>query len=453
MAEPTLSVVLPCYNESPGLAQILRRFAEVGPDVPYELILVDNGSKDNTREVLAELLPNYPFARCVPIAVNRGYGDGIFTGLRAARGDVLAWSHADMQTDPKDVFRAYEAYRQAPDAKKLIVKGRRKGRRVSDRLISRGMEIVALFFLRTWLTEINAQPKVFNARLLEHLAQPPVDFNFDVYVLYQARRNGWRTATIDVRLPAAAARPEQLGRHVAIQDADDSPQHSIYVSFGIRPRVMNDYSPYFVALEPNDASREKINGWKRKVREVVGPQLYLDDPPHLTLYLAIFPRSCDLAPVVRKLAGDIRLPPLEISGLHVFEADVLTDRNTLVCDLTPASRDALRCVQQEAVQALAGLRDRDRTRARYDAAWQRLPDVERSNIESFGFPFVGPIWHPHVSIASIQRKAWAAVWPDFAGIQPAGPFQLPWMTLYRLEAEKPVLIDCWALGMSERGKP
>lgn len=90
---------------------------------------------------------------------------------------------------------------------------------------------------------------------------------------------------------------------------------------------------------------------------------------------------------------------------------------------------------------------------RYDAAWQRLPDVERSNIESFGFPFVGPIWHPHVSIASIQRKAWAAVWPDFAGIQPAGPFQLPWMTLYRLEAEKPVLIDCWALGMSERGKP
>ena len=207
MAEPILSVVLPCYNESPGLAQILRRFSEVDPGFPFELILVDNGSKDNTREVLAELLPSFPFARCVPIAVNRGYGDGIFTGLKAARGEVLAWSHADMQTDPKDVFRAYEALREAPDAKKLIVKGRRNGRRLGDRLISRGMEIVALLCLRTWLTEINAQPKVFDAGLLEHLAHPPVDFNFDVYALYQARRHGWRTMTIDVDFP-----PRQHGQ-------------------------------------------------------------------------------------------------------------------------------------------------------------------------------------------------------------------------------------------------
>jgi glycosyltransferase involved in cell wall biosynthesis len=201
MAEPILSVVLPCYNEAPGLAEILRRFKEVGPEFPYELILVDNGSKDNTGEVLAELLPNFPFARSVTVEVNRGYGDGIFTGLKAARGSVLAWSHADMQTDPKDVFRAYEAYCKAPDADKLIVKGRRNGRRFSDRLISRGMEIVALLCLRTWLTEINAQPKVFSARLLEHLGNPPIDFNFDVYVLYQARRQGWRTATIDVDFP------------------------------------------------------------------------------------------------------------------------------------------------------------------------------------------------------------------------------------------------------------
>jgi hypothetical protein len=209
---------------------------------------------------------------------------------------------------------------------------------------------------------------------------------------------------------------------------------------------MNDYSPYFAALEPDDDRRAKVLGWKRRVFDLVGPQLYLDDPPHITLFLAVYPPFSDLPTVVGDLAGEIRLPPLEIAGWHVFEADALTDRNTLVCDLSSASRDALRCAQQAAVAALAGLRDRVRTRARYEAAWQRLSGVEQSNVESFGFPFVGPIWHPHVSIASIQRKDWAAVWSAFADVSPAGPFRLPWLALYRLEEEKPVLVDRWALG-------
>ena len=447
-------------------------FAEVGQDVAYELVLVDNGSTDNTAEVLGQLLPSYPFARCVTIAANRGYGDGIFTGLKAARGQALAWSHADLQTDPQDVFRAFAAYRQAADPEKLIVKGRRHGRRVADRLISRGMEIAALFFLRTWLTEINAQPKVFHARLMECLTAPPVDFNFERLRALSGAAPRLADRDDQRRLPPAAAWPEQLGGDLALQGADYPPQHALHVSTGLQARLMRDFSPYFVALEPDDESLAKVLGWKRTVFDLVGPQLYLNDPPHLTLYLAIYgergaesgergasnPGSLLQAPcsnlhaAVAKLAGEIRLPPLEMAAWHVFEADVLTDRNTLVCDLSPGSRDALRCVQQAAVAAMAGLRDRGRTRARYDAAWQRLSDVERSNVESCGFPFVGPIWHPHVSIASIQRKDWAAVWPAFAAVSPAGPFRLPWMTLYRLEGNKPVLIDRWALGVSERGK-
>ena len=130
MPDPVLSVVLPCYNESAGLANILDRFQEVGGDRPFELILVDNGSTDSTPEVLAELLPRYPFARSVRIEQNRGYGDGIFTGLGEARGEILAWSHADLQTDPGDVFRAWDVLGQAAEPARLLVKGRRHGRRV-----------------------------------------------------------------------------------------------------------------------------------------------------------------------------------------------------------------------------------------------------------------------------------------------------------------------------------
>jgi glycosyltransferase involved in cell wall biosynthesis len=194
-------VVLPCYNEGPGIAAILKRFETAGKDTDFELVLVDNGSTDNTRQVMDELLPAYPFARCVRIDHNKGYGDGIFTGLRQARGEVLAWSHADLQTDPADVFRALDVYRKAHDPTHLLVKGRRHGRRLSERIISRGMQLVALLFLRRWMTEINAQPKLFHRRLLEHLPSPPIDFNFDVYVLYRALRHGWKLRHIDVRFP------------------------------------------------------------------------------------------------------------------------------------------------------------------------------------------------------------------------------------------------------------
>ncbi|MDQ2730236.1 MAG: glycosyltransferase family 2 protein, partial [Armatimonadota bacterium] len=107
-----LSVVLPCYNESRGLKAILDSFQKAGRGVDYELILVNNGSTDDTTAVLQTLLPAYPFARTVTIEQNQGYGHGLMTGLQSAIAPVVAWSHADLQTDPADVFRALHLFQQ-----------------------------------------------------------------------------------------------------------------------------------------------------------------------------------------------------------------------------------------------------------------------------------------------------------------------------------------------------
>jgi glycosyltransferase involved in cell wall biosynthesis len=203
---PQLSVVLPCYNEARGIATILKRFAEAGDGHDFELILVDNGSHDDTQQVLGELLPCYRFARSVRVEVNRGYGHGIWTGLRAARGEVLAWSHADLQTDPADVFRALKEYRQAMRPTKTLIKGQRSGRRLNESIVSLGMGVLATAIFRKRLSEINAQPKVFHRSLLDQLNHPPIDFNFDVYVLVEAKRHGWQIKSISVRFP-----PRQYG--------------------------------------------------------------------------------------------------------------------------------------------------------------------------------------------------------------------------------------------------
>jgi glycosyltransferase involved in cell wall biosynthesis len=206
MNSPQLSVVLPCYNEARGIEAILSRFAEVGRGQDFELILVDNGSQDNTSEVLARVLPRFAFARSVRVEVNQGYGHGIYTGLRAARGQVLAWSHADLQTDPADVFRAWAKYREAGRPERTLVKGRRYGRRLSEKVISLGMQLLSTLVFRTYMHEINAQPKLFHRDLLGHMTRPPIDFNFDLYVLVVAKRHGWRIESIPVRFP-----PRQYG--------------------------------------------------------------------------------------------------------------------------------------------------------------------------------------------------------------------------------------------------
>jgi glycosyltransferase involved in cell wall biosynthesis len=198
---PELSIVLPCYNEAQGLDAILHRFQEAGADRDFELILVDNGSTDNTAEKLAELLPQYPFARSVRVEVNQGYGHGIHTGLRHSRGRFVSWSHADLQTDPADVFRALQELQASDDPKRTIVKGRRYGRRLSERLVSWGMQTVATVLLRTGMHEINAQPKVFDRSLLNLIEHPPVDFNFDVYVLYRAKQACFQIRSIPVKFP------------------------------------------------------------------------------------------------------------------------------------------------------------------------------------------------------------------------------------------------------------
>ncbi len=206
MNTPELSIVLPCYNEARGIEAILNRFEEVRGNVDCELILVDNGSKDRTPEVMRTLLPRFPKARSVRVEQNKGYGHGLWYGLCHARGEVLAWSHADLQTDLADVFRAHKVFKTSKKPEKLLVKGHRSGRRLSEKVITWGMQVVATCLLRKWLSEINAQPKLFHRSLLNHLPQAPIDFNFDVYALYQAKKNGWTIQSIPVVFP-----PRQYG--------------------------------------------------------------------------------------------------------------------------------------------------------------------------------------------------------------------------------------------------
>jgi glycosyltransferase involved in cell wall biosynthesis len=194
------SIVVPCYNEEENIPLILERFSSAIKQDDIEVILVNNGSTDRSEDVLAELLPKYPFARTVFVPVNQGYGYGILQGLKSTTGDYIGWTHADMQTDPADVLKALSIINSSSD-KNIYVKGNRKGRPLFDSFFTWGMGIFETIYFRTAMNDINAQPNIFPKDFYESWKNPPYDFALDLYAVYMAKRAGMKVIRFSVLFP------------------------------------------------------------------------------------------------------------------------------------------------------------------------------------------------------------------------------------------------------------
>tara|TARA_Y100001968_G_C19430126_1_gene756529 strand:- start:2151 stop:2843 length:693 start_codon:yes stop_codon:yes gene_type:complete len=179
-----LSIVIPCFNEEKNIPLIIDRFQGILNDNQIEIIFVDNGSTDQTSLILKELteeLSNYQFIR---LEKNLGYGNGILKGLEVAEGEILAWTHADMQTDPNDVLKGFELFKGKNS--KVFVKGSRRGRPVVDLIFTIGMSVFETILLRKYMWDINAQPTMFKREFFCEWKDPPKDFSLDLFAYYQA---------------------------------------------------------------------------------------------------------------------------------------------------------------------------------------------------------------------------------------------------------------------------
>ncbi len=179
---------------------MVQRLSKLRSEVDFELILVNNGSVDDSCSVLEQVISEYgEFVRVVTIEKNLGYGHGILTGLQQARADVLAYSHADIQTPPEDVIKAYNLFRlNISNNAGVLVKGLRVNRRKEEHLFTRYLSVVSALILGYNMDDINGQPKVFSRILLEYLIRAPKDFAFDVYLMYVGQLIGLKLVTFPV---------------------------------------------------------------------------------------------------------------------------------------------------------------------------------------------------------------------------------------------------------------
>lgn len=102
---PVVSLLVPAKDEAENLAEFVRQCAAELPRlaVPFEVIVIDDGSRDRTPEILRALQASHPFLRVVTHRRQRGIADALRSGGDAANGDIFVFYPADLQYRPEDI--------------------------------------------------------------------------------------------------------------------------------------------------------------------------------------------------------------------------------------------------------------------------------------------------------------------------------------------------------------
>ncbi|EAQ77024.1 2'-5' RNA ligase family protein [Blastopirellula marina] len=188
----------------------------------------------------------------------------------------------------------------------------------------------------------------------------------------------------------------------------------------------------FVSIDPSPIWAVKLRAYKDDVRQLIGDQTYLDDPPHMTAYLARFPEGVEIDETIAEVAGQFAPLETELAGWHVLEADPWTGDRTLTIRVSQASQQALRDLQSKIAAAICEQRDREATLQHYAAVLENFTPLQRESIERSGFPYAGEDWNPQFTIASIRPADWKRVADTLLLQPPSGQSVCSSVTHYRI---------------------
>ena len=194
-----VSIVIPCYNEADKINNLFSLWRESIKGKNIEVIFVNNGSQDKSQDIFKELQSKNIDSqiKVLNLKQNKGYGGGIQEGLNIANGEILSWCHADNQVSVKDIISLIDAY-IIKNNEKLIIKGKRQKRSFFDNFFTKSMGRAVKLATGFNLTDINAQPKVFNKNAYDKNKNYSTDFLFDLDFLLNAVIIGFDILEINV---------------------------------------------------------------------------------------------------------------------------------------------------------------------------------------------------------------------------------------------------------------
>ncbi len=235
-----LSVVIPVYNEERTIRQILDRVRAV--PINKQIIIVDDCSKDGTREILRELADHDPGLTLVFHEVNQGKGAALRTGFRHATGDVVIVQDADLEYEPE----------QYPDLLQPIMEGKADvvfGSRFigeTHRVLyywhsvaNKGLTLLSNWFTNLNLTDMEVCYKLFRREIIQGITLKSDRFGFEPEVTAKVARfmmtdeNGRRRRCRIYEIPVSYhGRTYLEGKKIGLKDGFQALYCIIRYAFG-----------------------------------------------------------------------------------------------------------------------------------------------------------------------------------------------------------------------------
>ncbi len=214
---PSLAFVLPAFNEEPNVADALRRASEalqpLGLD--YEIILVNDGSRDRTGEIAKSLIGKIPKLVVVEHSPNRGYGGALKAGFSRATKSLVAFAPTDNQFDLNEIRLLLSKIDGA-----AIVSGYRANDAdpINRRLNRFGWNSVVRLLFGYLARDIDCGFKLFRRELLDQVTLYSDGAMIDTELLAGARARGYKIAEVPLKhLPRTAGNPTGANLKVIVR--------------------------------------------------------------------------------------------------------------------------------------------------------------------------------------------------------------------------------------------
>jgi len=187
---PGISVFFPAFNDAHSIGKLVEDALEVLPELAddYEVIVVNDGSADETRDVLEALKSKYEAVRIVEHETNRGYGGALRSGFQTARNDLVFYTDGDGQYDVRELAKLYPLLTENVD----VVNGYKMERtdKMNRKIIGGFYNRLAHFLFSLPIRDVDCDFRLIRRTFLGKISLHSTSGSICVELVYKLRKAG-----------------------------------------------------------------------------------------------------------------------------------------------------------------------------------------------------------------------------------------------------------------------